>query len=426
MRFRILLTLRCFWIWFALSSCFARGFTVRVAARPQDDNALPRARETLKSSAHAYQQAVALKDVLTYTVSTPSAVLAPKTLEITLGARDQVALKDPLIEAVALDGRLFVTKSDAPGKYVVQQYSGDFAKALDAVVGEQGWPMEPLQIAMRLGKGEDAWLTALRFKQLAPLQISGYEKKSDNLGSFDEIHFRADNGWLDADFDSITHFLSRVSFEAHPFGAPKDVFIRVLGECSPKVLANAQGLVTFDPNGKVAVANLASLDGAQLPTGKPAPSIELRNLAGERVSLRQFHGSVVVLDFWASWCAPCWKTLLESQHLSDWASQSGLRVMVLPIDTMEQFPTEEETRIKAAEFFRSQRLSMSSLLDLKGKRSGRLARPVCRAWSLLQPMALFFGTTRGVFRTCSRPSKEKSKTRPRSNIRNESLTSTTV
>lgn len=367
MRFRIFLTLRCFWIWFALSSCFAHGFTVRLAAHPQNDNTLQRARETLKSSAHAYQQVVALKDVLTYTVTTPSAVLAPKTLEITLGARDQVALKDPLIEAVTVDGSLFVTKSDAPGKYVVQQYSGDFAKALDAVVGEQGWPMEPLQIAMRLGKGEDAWLTALRFKQLAPLRISGYEKKSDNVGSFDEIHFRADNGWLDADFDSITHFLSRVSFEAHPFGAPKDVFIRVLGECSPKVLTNAQGLVTFDPNGKVAVGSLASLDAAQLPTGKPAPSIELRNLAGERVSLRQFQGSVVVLDFWASWCAPCWKTLLESQHLSDWASHSGLRVMVLPIDTMEQFPTEEETRLKATEFFKSQRLSMSSLLDLKGE-----------------------------------------------------------
>jgi peroxiredoxin len=367
MRLRVVLTLLFVWTCFALSSCFAHEFTVRLAARPQNDNTLQRARETLQSSAHAYQQVVALEDVLTYTVTTRSAVLAPKTLEINLGARDQVAIKDPLIEAVAIDGSLFVTKSDAPGKYVVQPYSGDFAKALDAVVAEQGWPMEPLQIAMRLGKGVDAWLTALRFKQLAPLQISGYEKKTDNGRSFDEIHFRADNGWLDADFDSITHFLSRVSFEAHPFGAPKDVFIKVSGVCAPKVLANAKGLVTFDPDGKVAVADLASLDAAQLPTGKPAPSIELKNLAGERVSLRQFQGSAVVLDFWASWCAPCWKTLLESQHLSDWASQSGLRVMVLPIDTMEQFPTEEETRIKATEFFRSQRLTMSSLLDLKGE-----------------------------------------------------------
>jgi hypothetical protein len=131
-------------------------------------------------------------------VTTPSAALAPKTLEITLGSGDQAALEDPLIEAVAADGNLFVTKSDAPGKYIVQPYLGDFAKALDGVVGEQGWPLEPLQIAMRLGKGMDGWLTALRFKQLAPLQISGYEKKTDHGRSLDEIHFREQKtgGWM--------------------------------------------------------------------------------------------------------------------------------------------------------------------------------------------------------------------------------------
>jgi len=217
---------------------------------------------------------------------------------------------------------------------------------------------------MRLGKGEDVWLTALRFKQLAPLQISGYEKKSDRGRSFDEIHFRADNGWLNADFDSATHFLSRVTFEAHPPGAPNDVFIKVSGECAPKVLQSATGLITFDPGARVAVDDLASLDAAQLPTGKPAPSFELENLAAEKVSLRQFKGAVVIIDFWASWCAPCWKTLRESQHLSDWAAHSGLPIRVLPIDTMEQFPTADETRVKAAEFFRSQGFTMSSLLDL--------------------------------------------------------------
>ena len=362
-----LLSLLVLWTWFQYSDAFASSFSVATEARAQSENALQQGRETLEASAHAYQHVAALRDVFTYTVTTPSAVLAPKTLEITLGSHNEVALKDPLIEVFAVDSSLFVTKSDAPGKYVVHPYTGDFAKALDAVVGEQGWPLEPLQIAMRLGKGMDGWLTALRFKQLAPLQISGYEKKSDHGLSFDEVHFRADNGWLDADFDSTTHFLSRVSLEAHPPGAPKDVFIKVLGECAPEVLGSTKDLITFDTSGKVAVADLTRLNATQLPTGKLSPSFELENLEGKKVSLRQFKGSVLVLDFWASWCAPCWKTLQESQHLSDWASHSGLPIAVLPIDTMEQFPTKEETRTKATEFFRSQGLTMSSLLDLKSE-----------------------------------------------------------
>src|ERR1019366_1315203 len=118
--------------------------------------------------------------------------------------------------------------------------------------------------------------------------------------------------------------------------------IKVLGECAPEVLGSTKDLITFDTSGKVAVADLTSLNATQLPTGKLSPSFELENLEGKKVSLRQFKGSVLVLDFWASWCAPCWKTLQESQHLSDWASHSGLPIAVLPIDTMEQFPTKEE------------------------------------------------------------------------------------
>ena len=75
--------------------------------------------------------------------------------------------------------------------------------------------------------------------------------------------------------------------------------------------------------------------------GKPAPVFNGMTAEGEQVSLEDYRGQVVVLDFWASWCGPCREELPFLMQLAALNKKKDFQLITVNIDdkdaNMEKF-----------------------------------------------------------------------------------------
>jgi len=98
---------------------------------------------------------------------------------------------------------------------------------------------------------------------------------------------------------------------------------------------------------------------AYVPSEFPraAPAFDLKSLAGAPLSNASLKGKVVLLDFWATWCAPCRKSMPEFQALHKKYAERGFMVVGVSIDEGKDGPA------KVKKFVSSKKISYPIAVD---------------------------------------------------------------
>jgi peroxiredoxin len=85
--------------------------------------------------------------------------------------------------------------------------------------------------------------------------------------------------------------------------------------------------------GTAAVASSLGLPAqARIAPSAPAPDFTLKSLDGPNLRLKEQRGKVVLVNFWATWCAPCREEMPQLNKLFDKYRASGFTLLGVNVD----------------------------------------------------------------------------------------------
>ncbi len=102
---------------------------------------------------------------------------------------------------------------------------------------------------------------------------------------------------------------------------------------------------------------IANMVTAQINVGDAMPSITLKSSDNKEVNITSFKGKYVLIDFWASWCAPCRLGNKKLVKLHEEVNQDKIEIIGISIDT------DANKWLKAIE---KDKIKFTQLIDSKG------------------------------------------------------------
>ena len=98
--------------------------------------------------------------------------------------------------------------------------------------------------------------------------------------------------------------------------------------------------------------------GITKPAMSRPPDFSLRDIGGATVSLASYRGSLVLLNFWATWCGPCRDEMPSMENLSRNFAGQGFALLAI---------NQKESAAKVSHFMRTHGLNFQTPLDSDGR-----------------------------------------------------------
>ena len=102
---------------------------------------------------------------------------------------------------------------------------------------------------------------------------------------------------------------------------------------------------------------------------KPISSLIFEDFSGNEINLNDYHGKLVIINFWATWCAPCKKEMPSLDRLYQDKNFRNLQAFAVNMERPNKLKTEKfftDLNIQKLEIFFDQNLNFLKEFKLRG------------------------------------------------------------
>ena len=283
------------------------------------------------------EKGVTLKSTVTDATFVPHAQI--KVLELMPEAA-AVAITSPKKQRLLTLPRM---QRDNPPTHLIRSYNGDYLRGRLLAMDDK-----ELHVEIRLETTTIKRENIARIIWLHPEDLDPEEKPAADESAATRVQA------LPADGNRLTFLAEQMegsilSGRSHLLG-PCRVDVREIDQLliGAAIEQAASTLAFHQWKLKPALEPLAAEEGdsgdseglASVLVGKPAPDFELELLDGGRFHLDAQKGQIIVLDFWASWCAPCLQVMPQVDKVAQEFAGENVRLIAV---NMQDSPDRIQT-----------------------------------------------------------------------------------